>query len=219
MFLIYGRRRARIKKTQDFVGACSSCNSIGLEFEIFREYFHLFWIPIFPFGDKESVVYCKNCGKSNNHNPRVKHVESVTRTPIYLYMGLVAFGLMIGSVIFMNLKTQKEKAEFVSDPKIGDVYLMKNEETDTTFYFFLRVTRIQNDTVIVYPNAFQYFGFVSNLNNEDYFIGQEYFYTKDELRQLLEESKLVSVNRGYDESENFNKVRFIPTDSLGVEDI
>jgi hypothetical protein len=214
MIFIYGRKKAKIKKAIDQMGACTTCNSIGLDFEIYRHYYHLFWIPLFPSGDKESIVYCTKCGKPNNFNPRVKHLEFVTRTPVYLYSGLLIFMMLIGTLVVANINTQKQKALFVADPKVGDVYRMQKQENDSTFYYFLRVARIQGDTVGVYPSAFRYFGFVYKLNNEDYFVAQEFVYTKKELRELLEKGEINSVERDYDDSEGFNRIKEIEMDSI-----
>jgi hypothetical protein len=214
MIFIYGRKKAKIKSTTDHIGACTTCNSIGLEFEIFRDYYHLFWIPLFPIGDKEFKVHCIKCGKPNNFNPRVKHFESITRTPLYLYSGLLIFLTLIITLVIGNINTQKEKALFVADPKVGDVYAIRKDVNDSTYYYFLRVARIQSDTVIVYPNAFQYFSYVYKLNDQDYFVTQEFFYTKKELKELLEKGEINSVERDYDDSEGFNRIKDIEMDSV-----
>ncbi|HMG89829.1 MAG TPA: hypothetical protein VK589_07210 [Chryseolinea sp.] len=213
MIFIYGRRKAKIKKTSDHVGSCTTCNSIGLEFEIYRDYFHLFWIPLFPIGSKESKVYCTKCGKPNNFNPRVKHFESVTRTPIYLYSGLLICSMLVATLVFANINTQKEKAVFIADPKVGDVYRIRKDINDSTYYYFLRIARIQSDTVIVYPNTLQYFGFITKLNDDDHFVTQELFYTKTELKELLEKGEINSVERGYSDYEGFNRIKEIEMDS------
>jgi hypothetical protein len=214
MIFIYGRKKARIKKVTDHIGTCTTCNSIGLEFEIYKDYFHLFWIPLFPVGDKESVVYCTKCRKPNNFNPRVKHFESVTRTPIYLYSGLFIILGLIVTLVIANINTQKEKALFVANPKVGDVYRIRKDVNDTTFYYFLRVARIQSDTVIVYPNVLQYLGFITKLNDEDHFISQEFFYTKKELKELLEKGEINSVERDYGDYEGFNRIEASEMDSV-----
>jgi hypothetical protein len=58
-------------------------------------------------------------------------------------------------------------------------------------------------TVLVYPNAFQYFRYVSKLNDQDYFVAQEFFYAKKELKELLEKG------RDYDDSYGFNRIKDI----------
>lgn len=214
MIFIYGRRKAKIKTTTDHIGACTTCDSIGLEFDIFRDYFHLFWIPLFPVGDKESKVRCIKCGKPNNFNPRVKHFESVTRTPIYLYSGPLLFLTLIIVLVIANINTQKEKALFIADPKVGDVYRMRKDVGDSTFYYFARIARIQSDTVIVYPNTFRYFRYVYKLNDQDHFVTEEFYYTKKELKELFEKGEINSVERDYDDTKGFNRIRDLDMDSV-----
>lgn len=214
MIFIYGRKTSKIKTATDHIGVCSSCNSIGLEFEIYRDYFHLFWIPLFPLGRNKFGVRCPKCGQSDNLNPRVEHFKSITGTPVYLFSGSFLIAVLIGSMVIANLNKQKEKALFVGDPKVGDVYMMRENVNDTTFYYFLRVARIQNDSVIVYPNIFRYFGFVSKLNEKDHFITEEFFYTKKELRDLLDNHGITSVERGYGDYEGFNRIETVVRDSI-----
>ncbi|MBP6302340.1 MAG: hypothetical protein KBB37_10125 [Bacteroidia bacterium] len=214
MFFIYGRKKAKIKSATDYIGTCSSCNSIGLEFDIFRDYFHLFWIPLFPVGDKESKGHCTKCGYPNNFNPRVKHIESITMTPVYLYSGLLMFFTLIGIMVVGNINTQKEKALFIANPKVGDVYQIRKEVGDSTYFHFLRVARIQRDTVVVYPNAFQYFRYVHKLNDQDYFVAQELFYTQKELKELLEKGEIYGVERDYEDADGFNRIKEIDTGSV-----
>lgn len=122
--------------------------------------------------------------------------------------------MLIGTLVIANINTQKEKALFVADPKVGDVYLIRKDVNDSTYYYFLRVARIQQDTVIVYPNAFQYFSFVYKLNEQDYFVTEEFYYTKKQLQELLERGEINSVERGYDDSEGFNRIKDIQFDSV-----
>jgi hypothetical protein len=69
--------------------------------------------------------------------------------------------MLIVTIVFANINTQKEKALFIADPKAGDVYRIRKDVNDSTYYYFLRVARVQKDTVIVYPNILQYFGFIT----------------------------------------------------------
>lgn len=214
MFFILGTEKAKIKKTTDHGGACTNCSSSGLAFEVFRNYYHLFWIPLFPIGGKESKVSCTTCGESNNYNPRVKHVESSARTPFYLYAGPIIFLVLVGLMVFANISTQKEKALFIADPQVGDVYLIRKDANDSVYYHFLRVASIQEDTVTVYSNTLQYLRFVTKLDDDDYFVRQGFPFTKKELKALLEKGEINSVERGYDDAEGFNRIQDIELDSI-----
>ncbi len=214
MVYIYGRRKTRIKKITDYEGLCSNCNSNGLTIEIYREYYHLFWIPLFPVGAKDGIAICNKCGTRNDYNPRVIHFESNTKTPIYLYLGLMVFMSLILMGIYKNIKTDKDNDLFISEPKIGDVYRLKEKDENGMFYYFLKVVRIQNDTIIVYPNTLQYFGIVSMLNYDDYFVNQELFYSKIELKELLGKGDINAIYRSYEDELGFNRIMNLNLDSL-----
>jgi hypothetical protein len=100
MMIIFGEKRAFIKYYTDTSVPCSSCKSFELNFAVFENYFHFFYIPFFPIDEKEVEVLCLKCGNSDNRNSRVQHYKETVRTPIYLYTGLV---LVAGSVVAIIL--------------------------------------------------------------------------------------------------------------------
>ncbi len=108
----------------------------------------------------------------------------------------------------MNLTTQKEKAAFVADPKVGDVYLVREEDKGSNIYYFMRLVSIHNDTVSVYHTHLQYDGFVSKLNSDDYFDKtEELFFTKAQLKQMLDKDEINSVEREYGSYEGFDQIK------------
>jgi len=122
-------------------------------------------------------------------------------------MPVLLAGLII-VLIIGNLDTQKEKAAFVANPKIGDVYLIRKDENGSTNYFFLRLANIRGDTVIAYHNNLEYHSFVTKLNDDDFFVKDEQlFFTKRELKQMLDKMEINSVERNYGNDEGFNRIR------------
>jgi len=96
MFILYGRRTVCIKRDEDNHQVCNSCKSIGVDVSVYREYFHLFFIPIIPSGPKNVKIYCSNCREPKWFKDYAKLYEQATRTPIYFYSGLIIFtGLII----------------------------------------------------------------------------------------------------------------------------
>src|SRR5688572_12735660 len=112
MLILHGRRTARIKRYTDNQHSCRSCGVFDLDVRVYRDFYHLFFIPLFPVGGKSVKIKCKNCGEPMRLDPLQKHYENLSKTPIYLYAipilvaGLFAIGL-IG-----NLNTQKQKKIF-----------------------------------------------------------------------------------------------------------
>ena len=143
MFVIYGRRVTRIKRCTDNRQYCNSCNSFDLDVKVYRGYYHLFFIPVFPVGDKTVKIRCNSCGQPMRSETIQKYYEGISRTPFYLYTLPILFAGLILILINANLNTQKEKAKFVENPKVGDVYTIRRDENSLTTYFFLRVSNIQ----------------------------------------------------------------------------
>lgn len=208
MFIIFGRRTARIKKYTENREYCRNCHSFDLSVFVYKEYFHIFFLPIFSFGPKTAKIYCNNCVQPFRNYSTQTHYENIARTPIYLYSGLILFVTLILVIINLNIKTQKEKAKFIESPKIGDVYRMRKIEKNSTSYYFLRISRIKDDTVFTYHNNFIYGGFITGLSEDDFFVkNEELIFTKKELKELLGKGEINSVERHYTDSEGFNRIK------------
>lgn len=208
MFVIYGRRTARIKKYTDNQQACQNCKTFDLDVKVYRDYYHLFFIPVFPVGDKSVKIRCNNCGEPMRLETIQKHYESVSKTPFYLFTFPILFAGLIIILVNTNLNTQKEKALFVDNPKVGDVYRIRNDENNKTIYYFLRLVRISGDTIVAYHNNLEYGGFISKLNDDDFFVkDEELYFLKPELKQMLEKMEINSVDRNYGDYEGFNRIK------------
>lgn len=208
MFLIYGKRTARIKKYSGDHENCRNCKSFDLDIRVYKDYFHIFFLPIFAFGSKTVKIRCNNCGERLWVNEIQKHYEDITKTPFYLYAGIILFSGLILLFVNVNLNTQKEKAKFVGNPKVGDVYTIRKETNNTSTYYFLRLSKISGDTVFAFHNNLEYNGFISKLNDDDFFVkDDELFFLKKELKQMLDKNEINSVEREYGDYEGFNRTR------------
>jgi hypothetical protein len=208
MLLIYGKRTARIKKYTDNQQACQGCKVFDHEVKVYRDYYHLFFIPVFPTGDKTAKIECKNCGKHLRTEALQKHYEKISNTPFYLFALPIILAGIFSIAAFVNLCYQKEKAIFVNNPKVGDVYSIRKEENNKTSYYFLRLVRISGDTVVAYHNNLIYNGFAYELNDDDFFVkNEEVYFTKIELQHMLEKTEINSVDRNYDDEKGFNRIK------------
>jgi hypothetical protein len=82
--LITGRRISKIKSYDDPYARCNYCDSQTIRFVVYREYFHVFFIPIFPSDIKDVKGYCLKCGERNANPIKEEYLEK-TRTPFYFY--------------------------------------------------------------------------------------------------------------------------------------
>ena len=208
MLVIFGRRKLRIKKYTDSQTFCPDCSSLGLNIKVYKEYFHIFFIPFFPNGVKTTSISCTNCNRPIRFDSLQKQYENSTKTPIYLYSGLIAIFCLILLIININIKTQKEKREFVENPQLGDVYFVRKDNSSSTEYYFLRISKINGDSVYTYHSNLTYHGYTYKLSDEDFFVKEdELSFSKSELKRMLDNDEINAVERGYDDSNGFNRLQ------------
>lgn len=208
MFIIYGRRKLRIKSYTHHQQSCSNCGTFDMTVKVYKEYFHVFYIPFFPAGIKSSVLYCNSCSQPTRINSLQKLYEEKTRNPFYLYTGLILIGCLISYGVIANLSYQKEKRKFVENPKVGDVYLIRNDSNSKAEYYFLRISRIAGDSVFAYHNSLINERYVSRFHEEDFFMAEEEFnFSKADLLNMLERSEINAVERNYGSGAGFDRIR------------
>ncbi|HEX9513929.1 MAG TPA: zinc ribbon domain-containing protein [Puia sp.] len=208
MLLIYGKRTARIKTYLDHTHQCTSCNNFDLTAKVYKSYFHILFIPIFPTGDKTVGIRCNSCGAPFLSDALKKEYASKTKNPFYLYSGLILAFFGIVGIALSNTHDQKEKVQFVAQPKVGDVYRIREDSSHSSTYFFFRVVRINGDSVYVIHNHLEYSGFVSMLNRDDYFVAnEEMLLTKKRLKEMLQKEEIDAVERDYGDDEGFKRIK------------
>jgi hypothetical protein len=204
MFLLYGKRSLIIKKYTDHTHACPHCRGLNLEVKVEKYYYHLFYIPFFPSRGKFAHVTCGNCGKpykdpvleEDYYVELEDEYEKRTKTPIYLYSGLILVGLLTLFMVFSNLRTQKQKAEYVAKPQTGDTYLIREKRADHKVYYYLSVYRISGDSVFTHPGHLEYPGFTRKMKKGDYFeTNLVRPYTKQQLKQMLDDGMIIKAER------------------------
>lgn len=208
MFLIYGRQTARIKKFTDNQECCKNCRAFDMEIKVYRDYYHLYYIPVFPVGYKTASARCKSCGEPLRSDSVLKHYENISRTAFYLYSLPILIACIILGVVYANYNTQKEKEKLVNDPKAGDVYTIRKQVSVVTTYYFLRLSRVNGDSVFAYHSNLEYSGYVSNLQQDDYFVkDDEMWFTKAEIKKMLEHDEINNVDRDYEDYHGFDRIR------------
>ena len=125
----------------------------------------------------------------------MENYATKTRTPFYLYSGLIIIGLFVLFMIKVNLDTQGEKKLFVKNPKPGDVYLIRDEVEKKVSYYFFKVVEVRDSSIILNHNRFVYDRYVSGMQKDDSFEEEELFFSRSELIKMLEEDKITSVDR------------------------
>jgi hypothetical protein len=208
MFILYGKKATKFKDYNDNQRNCMYCSASDLNVKAEIVYFHIFYLPIFPFGSKLVQVRCNKCGELNRNTQTIDYYKSVISKPLYVYTGLILLASFIVFMFIINLKTQNQKKTYVNAPKVNDVYQIRNDYNDTTSYYFLRINKISNDTVTVYHNNLEYFTFTTGFDESDYFLkNEEMLFTKNDLKEMLEKDQIISVERDYNLYSKFNKIK------------
>lgn len=208
LFKMHGRRTARIKKHTESQDQCKNCKSFDLEIKVYRDYYHFILIPFVPVGDKTAMIYCNQCGEGLRTETIRRHYEKITRTPFWLYSGLILVGLLIVSIVFANLFEQKQKAAYVAHPKVGDVYEIRQEKNSLTTYYFLRITGVNSDSVFFIRNNLEYLFYPSKFDDTDFFNEDDQAgYARKDLKLMLDNGSINTVKRGYDSDDGFHRIR------------
>lgn len=193
MLFIYGRPTTRIKYFADHSHACKSCGSFDLSVGVYRQYFHIFFIPIAAFGVKTAKIHCSECTEPYRSDSLQQHYEGMARTPIRLYAGTILVSLLILTAIALNLAHQGAEPGYIKNPKVGDIYLLK--EKTLSIYYFMKVIEVKKDSIITHHNAVQYMSYVSEPAKDDSFMIEELWISKKNLQEMYDKGIIQSVNR------------------------
>lgn len=127
-------------------------------------------------------------------------MKTSLRRLFYLFIIPILFAILILFAVYENLATQKEKAILVANPQVGDIYTIRKDENNKTSYFFLRLVRINGDTVVAYHSNLEYSRYTSTLHEDDFFVkDDELYFSKPDLKKMLDDDEINSVKRRYSE--------------------
>lgn len=204
MFIYYGTRRLRVKKIDDYNIKCEKCGEYHQVFKIYKDCFHIFWIPFIPVGKKYISCSCGNCGDSFNEIRKADYLENsgFSLKPFFGFILLAALiTAIVISVQFDNAKT-KERLE---NPAIGDVWLIYEKIEGKRIYYFSKIFDLDKDSVYFLLNAYEYDGKASELDQRDFFVNDVgYSASRDTLMILYNDGTIKKVFRDYGENSTFN---------------
>ena len=208
MLYIFGRRDARIAKYTDKEYICYPCKAFEREVSVYMPYFHLCFIPVFPIGKKRFEVRCTNCGDETKSENLIRKYEKLAKTPFYLFSALILAAGIGAYWIYWNSNNQKHNAEYVANPKVGDVYTISEHGNNGTTYYFLRLAEIKGDTIMAIHSSLEYNYFVITMEGDDHFVKDDTsLYARKELKGMLENGEIYMVRRNYSNGSGFNQIR------------
>lgn len=204
MIFLYGRRSLIIKKYTDHTHACPHCRGLNLEVKVEKPYYHLFFIPFFPSRGKFAHITCGDCGKpykdpvleEDYYDELEDAYEKRTKSPVYLYTGLLLTALLVLFIIFSNVRHQQLKAERIANPQNGDTYLIREKRAGRKYYYYMNVFRVSSDSVFTHPGHYEYLAFARKMARRDYFdTALVRPYSKQQLLQMLDEGMIIKAER------------------------
>ena len=199
---------ARIGRYRDTEHICYPCRAYDREIMVYRPYFHICFIPVFPIGKKQIEIRCRNCGDETRLESVLEQYKRRAKTPFYLYSALILFAGLTVFWFYWNKNYQRRKEEYIENPLVGDVYTIAKEKFGETTYYFLKISAINSDTIKLFHNHLDYMGFVSGLAHDDYFIKDDtVFVRRKDLKEMLDKEEIYSVDREYGEGSGFYRLR------------
>lgn len=176
---------------------CPACgNEDSMTIAILSTYYHLFWVPLFPFR-KYGAAHCTNCdtaiGKSNMSESLARSYETARykiKFPWWNFLGpiLIVFFFIL-SASYKEVRTQIDY-KYLNNPKKGDVYIISN-----LGFSLSKVISIQEDNVVlVSSNRTVYFKKnIYQLYDADF--KNPIIYTKAKLLDMYEKGMLYDIDR------------------------
>ena len=201
----YGTTTARIKKYTEHLHPCKSCRSFDMKIELFQDYYHFLFIPFVAKPGKTAKIRCNNCGEPVLTRVILEEYEGKTKTPFYLFSGIIVIAAVILLVVVNDMNEKKEKAILLAHPRAGDVYTIVKPSSMS--YYFLKLSKIKGDSVFAWQNNYLYFHSVNAMEKDDFFsTEQEFIFTQKVLQEMLDNDEINAIDRNYDTSKGFNRI-------------
>lgn len=160
--IIFGTRTKYVDGTFPITTAsCDYCHT-PQALNAYRQikYFHVFWIPVFPYSSGFITVcdHCKKVQSEREMAPEIRnelYTNTKKRTPIRYFSGAILIALIIGSAVVAGISSSIKTKKYLQDPLVGDVYEMKRNENGRSIYTLYRVADVTPDSVVFDVNDYE----------------------------------------------------------------
>lgn len=183
----------------------------GVTLALFARYPHIFWIPLVPAGkvvraiSNETEEKIKKKDWTKRMRDEASLLKETHRTPVWHFLGIALILVIVGVVFFKGRAKEKTLTQYLSEPKIGDLYFVKDEADDPVYpYYMERVVDTAGEILIVQWSTGAY-NMVDGLEddfdnkayrNKGYFHDTAFFYRfASDLDSLHKAKILVDVKR------------------------
>ncbi len=135
--IIFGSRASNIGHYDIPNSKCDHCHQNNTQrISVFGKYFHIFWIPIFPFG-KKAVSECTHCKKTidqDDFSPELKsqynNTKNLVKRPFWHWFGLSAFASLVALIMIVGNSGEKDARRDLLQKDIDSMSFLPDEKTD-----------------------------------------------------------------------------------------
>lgn len=158
--IIFGIRETLLNSTLAENCDCPSCGQTNtLEVGLFGEYFHVYYVPLFPTGKRPRAIcsQCETVFKGNTFPQGAvrtwQNQKMEYRNPIWMLSGLGILVVLIAVLVSVNLMNSRKSNAYVSNPKLGDTYAFSTSVLKG--YSRMRIVKLSADSVYFRHNEFE----------------------------------------------------------------
>ena len=198
--IFYGSKSTHLHSEQASGIKCDHCNQQTQHtFSIYGKYAYIYWIPIFPLGQK-GVSECNHCKATlapKEMNDQLKfayqNTKANAKTPIWYWSGAAIIALFIIYGVFSSQQHKNDVANYINEPLAGDVIEFK----DDNYYSTVKISTITPDSIFLIDNDFQIDkqGKTNKIDKEKNYTTDPYSISTDRFKELFEEKIFLDIKR------------------------
>ena len=210
--IIFGTRSTVLKQAPYPGHHCNRCGSEASYIRVIQNYFHIFWIPVFPYNKRLRIV-CKDCShleKPKNVSPQfqdiARQLKASVKTPLWMFSGLGVVALGILAILILGKQLDKLDQEFINNPEVGDVYLYERHTfSNDLIYSYLKVSAIAEDSIFLYSGVLNYDRYPLKFDPEDAFYIRPIGVHKSEVLRMYQNDEILNVRRNWGPYTGFDR--------------
>jgi len=203
--IIFGTKTKLLSNSpENFLGDCDYCHtpkSVFAHKEV--SYFHIFWIPIFPYRSKIITIcgHCKRVNSQSDINPQTLNeirAKGMPKIPKRYFFGIILIGLLFLAIIIVGIFSLSKTNAYLDDPKIGDIYKIEMNEGGRSIYTLYRVADVTADSITFLMNDYEAtdrksFRELQEQHADNY--SEKIVLSRDEVLELYEENQISTIKR------------------------
>ncbi|MGB3466960.1 MAG: hypothetical protein WBA74_16895 [Cyclobacteriaceae bacterium] len=199
--IIYGWRASHVKSDISQTVKCINCQGEKETlFSVFSRYFHIFWIPVLPYGRKGAAT-CQRCGyeipsshMDEDYKRAYRELFQQTSIPFWQFAGSLIIVALVSWAIISNNQKDSDTLTYLQSPVIGDSYYYQNEGGN---YSIFKLHRIGTDSIDIHHNDYESTrrSKLYKIDKPENYTEAYYRFSKDELQAMFDEGKIHSIER------------------------